>query len=163
MSACHMADFCPSHNSKEYHVHIIIAPCFTNGDLPGNALELCELFMLRREEEVPIESYTIVYDGKEHVAQVGPGNHQPALFLLYCMTKSAAPAFEFTPEMRQLARDYFGDEIMASAIPFDTRYTTVHALHGHTVYIRLTLKPGYRNCMAASRTVEEVIAHGWDM
>ena len=143
-------------------MQIIIAPNFTNGDLAGNAIELCELFQLAREEDVPIERFAIVYDGKEHLAEVGPGKYKSALFLLYCMTKSATPAFRFTPEMLTLATDYFGDEIMRSAVSFDTKHTTVHALLGHTPYVRLTLKPGYRSCMAAGRTIEEVIAHGWN-
>jgi hypothetical protein len=138
----------------------MIHPEFTPGDLDGNASELCGLFMIR-EKDVPVESYTIVADGHEHVVAVSPGKYKSALFLLYLMTKSAAPAFRLTPEMRILVREYFGDSIIEDASRSGPKHTTVHALLGHSVYIRLALKRGYRECLANGRSLEEVIRSGW--
>lgn len=140
----------------------MIHPDFTPDDLNGNTLELCDLFMIRAEEEVPVDSYAIVSDAVEMVVAVGPGKYKSALFLLYLMTKSAAPTFELVPEMRTLVTSYFGQKLVNEAKNPNTRHCTVRALLGTTVYIRLTLKPGYREHLATSRSPEEIIRSAWE-
>ena len=142
-------------------MQIMIHPKFNPNDLDGNARELCDLFMLRAEEEVPIDSFTIVSDAVEMVVAVGPGKYKSALFLFYLMTKSAGPAFELWAEMRPLVNRYFGQNLVEDAQRPNTKHHTIRALLGHTVYIRLTLKPGYREHLAPSRSPEEIIRHAW--
>ncbi|MFZ1626617.1 MAG: hypothetical protein WAT81_02315 [Candidatus Moraniibacteriota bacterium] len=61
-------------------MYVLIHPEFKPDDLTGNALELRELYMLAREEDVPVDSYAIFSDGVEHVTTVGPGKYKLALF-----------------------------------------------------------------------------------
>ena len=143
-------------------MQVMIHPAFTPNDLAGNALELCDLFALRAEEEVPIDSFAIVSDGVEMVVAVGSGKYKSALFLLYLMTKSAGPTFELTDDMRPLVTKYFGQELVNDARHPLTKHHTVRALLGRTVYIRLTLKPGYREHLVTSRSPEEIIRHAWE-
>ena len=142
-------------------MYTVIVPEFVSDDLAANTLELCELFMLREEAEVPIDRFTLVSDGREASFAVGPGTYKSALVLLYLMTKSATPMFELTPYMRTIVAEYFGPTILADAARPDTRHKTVRALLGHSVYIRLTLRPGYRECLATGRDLEEVIRYAW--
>lgn len=140
----------------------MIHPEFTPNDLAGNALELCDLFALRAEEEVPVDGFAIVSDSVEMVAAVGPGKYKSALLLLYLMTKSASPTYELTDGMRLLVTEYFGQELMDDARRPYTKHRTVRALLGRTVYIRLTLRPGYREHLVTSRSPEEIIRHAWE-
>lgn len=143
-------------------MQVMIHPEFTPNNLAGNALELRGLFALRAEEEVPIDSFAIVSDGVEMVVAVGPGKYKSALFLLYLMTKSASPTFELTDYMRPLVTKYFGQKLVDDARRPHTKHRTVRALLGRTVYIRLTLKPGYREHLVTSRSPEEIIRHAWE-
>lgn len=143
-------------------MQIMIHPDFTPNDLAGNALELRDVFLLHTEEEVPVDSFAIVSDNTEMVVAVGPGKYKSALFLLHLMTKSARPTFELTDEMRRLIPQYFGQKIVDDARHPSTKHSTVRALLGRTVYIRLTLKPGYREHLVTSRSPEEIIRHAWE-
>lgn len=141
----------------------MIHPSFTPDNLDGNARELCDLFWLPDASTMPVERFAIVSDGIKMEVAVGQGKYyKSALFLLYLMTKSAAPTFELTHGMRSLVIEYFGPKMVADARNPHTKHRTVRALLGQTVYIRLTLKPGYREHLVTSRSPEEIIRHAWE-
>ncbi len=139
-----------------------IQPVFDPDDPTSNALELCELFLLQNETEVPVDSFVIVSDGQEHATMVGPGTYQSALFLFYLLTKTGSPMFDLTAALRPLVGEYFGRDLIAAAAHPATRHTTVRALLGQTVSVRLTLKPGYRASLADGRSLKEIIERAWE-
>ncbi len=139
----------------------LIHPSFTPNDLDGNVRELCDLFRMS-EEDVPVDRYAIASDGIEMEVAVGPGKYKSALFLFYLMTKAAAPTFELRDEMRPLVKEFFGQTLMDDARHPNTQHHTIRALLGHTVYIRLILKSGYREHLVTGRSPEEIIRHAWE-
>ncbi|MFA9262819.1 MAG: hypothetical protein ACEQSB_05755 [Undibacterium sp.] len=141
---------------------VAIFPSFNPEDIAANALELCDLFQLRREEDVPIAGYRIVYDGREHVGVVGPNKHKSALFLMFLTTMSGGMRFELTDAMRRRMADYFGLECMLAARACGSPNTTLRALLGHSVSIQIDPKPGYQSHLVSFRTSAEILAWAWE-
>ncbi len=140
----------------------MIHPDFTPDDLAGNALELCDLFLLRREEDVPVTSMTIMSDGERSTFEVGPGKYKSALFLLYLLTRNGQQPFAMSDEFRPIAWKYFGPRIMTDAESPETKHALVRALQGEMVFITLELAPGYRNHLANGRSLEEIVDQAWE-
>jgi|GEM_PF-4854320 len=141
---------------------LVIHPSFDSEDIAANALELCDLFQLRREEDVPITGYTIISDGAEHVATVGPHKYRSALFLMYLMTMTDGPSFQLTDPMRRQMANYFGLELMLLARASGSPHTTLHALLGYSVSIRIEPKSGYQSHLVSFRTYPEILAWAWE-
>lgn len=139
----------------------MIHPDFTPDDLAGNALELCDLFLLRREEDVPVSRITIMSDGERHTFEVGPGKYKSALFLFYLLSRSGQQPFAMSDEFRPLAWKYFGPRIMTDAESPETKHTLVRALLGDMVFITLELAPSYRDHLASGRSPEEIVNDAW--
>lgn len=140
----------------------MIHPEFTPDDLGANALELCDLFLLRREEDVPVTKITVMSDGERHTFEVGPGKHKSALFLLYLLTLNGTQPLAMSDDFRPIMGQYFGRRIIADAAHPDTRHTLVRALLGELVFIQLELAPGYRNHLANGRSPEEIVNQAWE-
>lgn len=140
----------------------MIHPEFASDDLASNALELCDLFLLRREEDVPVTGITIMSDGMRHTFEVAPGKYKSALFLLYLLSRNGQQPFSMSDEFRPLMGQYFGRRIIADAALPDTRHTLVRALLGEMVFIHLDLAPGYRDHLAPSRSPEEIVDQAWE-
>lgn len=135
----------------------LIQPEFVPDDLSANALELCDLFMLRREEDVPVTGMTIMSDGTRHTFEVGPGKYKSALFLLYLLSLNGTQPFALSDEFRRLMGEYYGRRIVADAALPETRHTLVRALMGELVFIQLELASSYRDHLASGRTPQEIV------
>ncbi len=139
----------------------MIHPEFTPDDLGANALELCDLFLLAREEDVPVSTMTIMSDGKRQSFPVGPGKYKSALFLLYLLNLNGQQPFALSDDFRRLMGEYYGRRIVADAATPGTKHTLVQALLGELVFIQLELLPGYRNHLASGRSPEEIVDLAW--
>lgn len=138
-------------------------PPFDPEDIDANALELCDLFQLRREEDVPIAGYTIVYDGREHVGVVGPHKYKSALFLMYLTTMTGGGfRFSLTEVMRRYLLRYFGPVLVSAAKEIGSGHTTLHALLGRSVMIEIDPKPDYQSHLVSCRTLFEILAWAWE-
>lgn len=109
---------------------------FDPKDLPGNAAKLVAYFGLSHESEVPMLRFAISTDGAVRETNVGEGKYKSALllhYLAYAMHGydpgiSRVP-FLVVEDMREVIRDYFGDEICRDAEHnANTKHTTVRSL-----------------------------------
>lgn len=140
-----------------------IHPSFTPDDPAANALELCDLFQIRREEDVPIKSFRILFDGAERRVDVGPGQYKWALFMMHLMTVTGETDFEFIESLRQLSIDRFGPYLMHEVVQHRTKDATLHALlDRRVVCISIEPKSGYQSHLVSFRTYPEVFAWAWE-
>lgn len=140
-----------------------IHPSFTPRDPAGNALELCDLLQLRREEDVPIKGFRILFDGAEHRVSVGPGKYKWGLLMMHLMAVTGETDFPFTESLRQQTIDRFGPELMHEVAQHQTKDATLHALlRGRIVYISVEPKTDYRSHLVNFRTYPEVLAWAWE-
>lgn len=135
---------------------------FVPYDPAANILECCDSFGLRREEDVPIKSYRICFEGGEHHVSVGPGKYPWALFLLHLATLAGETRFEFTAALHEYAIDRFGTHLMHDARRQQARDGTLHALSHRLVFVSLEPTDGFATLLANLRPYPEIITWAWD-
>jgi hypothetical protein len=141
----------------------VFVPRFSQGKMSLNALQLCDLHHIPDESQVPVARFSICADGIEIDAAVGPGRYKTALLFFFLMSGTAAPSpsFWLTPIMRPYVFDFY-DSVPGNDETLPSNDTNIRrVLMKERVLIKLTLKPGYEQYMAAFRTFEEIIEHGW--
>ncbi len=142
---------------------LAIHPSFVPGDPAANALELCDLFRLRCEEDVPIESFRILFNGAERRVDIGPGQYKWALFMMHLMTVTGETDFPFTKPLRSIMIDRFGPHLMHEVVQHRTKDATLHALlDGRIVYVSIEPKAGYKEHLVSFLTYPEVFAWAWE-